>query len=238
MTIAIQTPPEAPAEPPTNRGGRPRGSRGNGKTAQEKLRRIENAKLVRAAEIEAQAQAARDKVRAEIELRREASQARKFDLYDAQESKRAPQFQIDQKGTLYILGALAIITFLTTAILTADGTIGAAESARFAFPAFGFILFGAFEVAILAFMLMYYVLGSRVDYDGNRVKSGQWFVAMVVAAGLTVALSVYHVLDLYGYDWLSVDMWFGIGIRLAVAVFFVLVSKGVANVLFAKAVSL
>jgi hypothetical protein len=234
MTIVVQPEPK----PPANRGGRPRGSRGNGKTAREKIARIENAKLVRQAEIEAQAQAARDKIAAEIELRREAAQVRKFDLYDAQEKARAPQFQIDQRGTLYVLGSLAIITFLTTAILTADGTIGAAESARFAFPAFGFILFGAFEVAILAFMLMYYVLGSRVDYDGNRVKSVQWFVAMIVASSLTVLLSAYHVLDLYGYDWLNVDMWFGIGIRLAVAVFFVLTSKGVANVLFAKAVNL
>jgi hypothetical protein len=229
MTIAIQEP-----NPP----GRPRGSRGNGKTAREKLARIENQKRVRAAEIEAQAQAARDKVRAEIELRREAAAIRKFDLYDAQERARAPQFQIDQRGTLYLLAGLAVVTFLTTAILTADGTIGAAASAKFAFPAFGFILFGAFEVAILAFMLMYYVLGSRVDYDGNRIKSVQWFVAMVVTSAITVLLSLYHVLDLYEYEWLSVDMWVGIGIRVAVAVFFVLVSKGIATVLFARAVSL
>lgn len=235
MTIAIQEPNPAPA---TNPPGRPRGSRGNGKTAREKLARIENQKRVRAAEIEAQAQAARDKVRAEVELRREASAIRKFDLYDAQERARAPQFQIDQRGTLYLLAGLAVVTFLTTAILTADGTIGAAASARFAFPAFGFILFGAFEVAILAFMLMYYVLGSRVDYDGNRIKSVQWFVAMVVTSAITVLLSLYHVLDLYEYEWLSVDMWVGIGIRVAVAVFFVLVSKGIATVLFARAVSL
>ena len=212
--------------------------RGNGKTARERLNRIETQRRVREAELEAQAQAARDRIKAEIETRRAAAQARKFDLYDAQEKARAPQFQIDQRATLYILGALAGITFIATAILTADGTIGAAASARFAVPWFGYILFGAFEVAILAFMLMYYVLGSRVDYDGNPVKSTQWFVAMIVSAGLTVALSAYHVLDIYGWEWSNVDMWIGIGIRLAVAVFFVAVSKGSATTIFAKSVKL
>ena len=212
--------------------------RGNGKTAREKLERLESQRKVRAAELEAQAQAARDRVAAEISFRREAQQNRIFEMYDAQEKARAPQFQIDQRGTLYVLGALAAVTFIATAILTADGTIGAAASAKFAVPWFGYILFGAFEVAILAFMLMYYVLGSRVDYNGNRLKSTQWFVAMIVAAGLTVALSAYHVLDVYNWEWSNVDMWIGIGIRLSVALFFVAVSKGIATTIFARSVTL
>lgn len=241
MSIAVQHPAPAPVQElvaTPEPKPQPRARRGNGKTAREKLARIEAARQVRAAEIEAQGQAARDKIRAEIETRREAAQVRKFELYDEQEKARAPQFQIDQRGTLYLLGALAAVTFLATAILTADGTIGAAASARFAVPWFGYILFGAFEIAILAFMLMYYVLGSRVDYDGKRIKSTQWFVAMVVAAGFTVLLSAYHVLDVYGWEWTNVDMWIGIGIRLTVAVFFVAVSKGIATTIFAKSVNL
>lgn len=212
--------------------------RPHSKTARKKLDSIERKRLIHAAELEARAQAAQDNMRAEIEKRREVALNRKLDLYDAQEAARAPQFQIDQRATLYVLGALTVITFITTAILTADGTIGAAQAAKFALPAFGFILFGAFEVAILMFMLMYYVLGSRVDYDGNRVPHVRWFVAMVVATSLTAILSVYHVLDVYGWQVSNVNMWVGAGIRLAVAVFFVLCSKGLATTLFAKAVQL
>lgn len=232
MTIVVQPDPK----PPVRRNASTK--RGNGKTVPEKIARIENAKRIRQAELEARAQEARDKIAAEIELRREAAATRKFDLYDAQEKRRAPQFQIDQTPTLAILGSLAAITFIATAILTADGTIGAAASARFAIDWFGYILFGAFEVAILAFMLIYYIQGSRIDHDGNPVKAGKWFVAMIAASALTVLLSAYHVLDVYDYAWTDIDMWFGIGIRLAVAVFFVVLSKGIASVLFAKAVRL
>lgn len=175
---------------------------------------------------------------AERAHKRTQDQARR-DRYAKQEAKRASQFQIDQPGTLFLLVGLAAFTFLTTAVLTADGTIGSSVAARFAFEWMGFLLFGAFEVAILAFMLMYYVLGSRINIEtGEREKATRWFVAMVAVSALTVLLSAYHVLDLYDYDWLSIDMWFGIGIRLAVSTLFVLVSKGISGVLFARAVRL
>lgn len=212
--------------------------RGNGKTTKEILAREERKIQVQQMQVKVEeARAAADDLARITQLRAE-QKARVFDRYGEQESKRATQVQIDQPIVLYVLIGLAIVTFLTTALLTADGTIGAAASAKFAFPAFGFVLFGAFEVAILAFMLMYYVLGSRIDYDGNPVKAERWFWAMVAASMLTVGLSVYHVLDLYKYDVTNIDMWVGIGIRVAVAVFFVLISKGVANVIFAKAVRL
>jgi hypothetical protein len=228
------------AQPPAGRGpGRPKGSRGNGRTAREKIARIENATLVRRAEIAAQAQEARDRVLSEVERRRAGQSERVFTTYEAQESKRSPQFQIDQRGTLLLLIGLAVFTFLTTAALTADGTIGASISARFAFEWMGYLLFGAFEVAILAFMLMYYVRGSRIDIlTGERMRAGQWFFAMVAVSALTVGLSAYHVMDLYDYEWSSIDMWFGIGIRLAVSTIFVLVAKGIAGVLFARALDL
>ena len=231
MTIVVQNP-----EP--SKGGRPVGSRGNGKTMKEIVAREQRKLAVIEMETRAtEARAAAEDINKITALRAE-QKARKLSLYEEQEAKRAPQFQIDQRPTLIGLAALAVVTFITSAILSADGTIGAGEAARFVHFSFGFILFGALEVAILAFMLMYYVNGSRVDHDGNPVRATQWFVAMIAAATVTVGLSVYHVLDLYAYDWLNIDMWVGIGIRLTVAVFFVIVSKGLATVLFAKAVRL
>lgn len=240
MTIVVQQQPEEKAV-----AGR-RGTRGNGKTEKEmqaRLGRIDAQKQIKRAvaqaELEAQAAKAQSELAIKIAERREAQASRVLEVYEHQEKKRAPQFQIDQTPVLALLGALAAITFLTTAALTADGTIGAAEAAMFALPWFGFILFGAFEVAILAFMLTYYVQGSRIDIQtGKPIPATKWFVAMIAASALTVILSAYHVLDLYAYDWNSIDMWIGIGIRLTVAVFFVLVSKGIASVLFAKAIAL
>jgi len=170
---------------------------------------------------------------------RTAEQQRKIALYEAQESKRAPQFQIDQTPVLWTLGGLGIATFITTAALTADGTVGSALVARYAVGWFSFLLFGAVEIAILAFMLMYYILGSRVDLvTGKRKAAWQWFAASIFASAVAVGLSAYHVVDLYDFDWSNPDLWVGVGIRLVTSLFFVLISKGFASVLFAKAIRL
>ena len=262
MTVVI--PQQTPSQP-----GRPRGSRGNGKTMNEMVKREER-KLARI-EMEtragqalvthelrtplavvrayadllaerfnaadAEALAAAEDI-AKITALRAEQRARVAELYAKQESARAPQFQIDQRVTLWTLSALAAIMFVAAAVLTADGTIGSAIAARFAWPWMGYLLFGVFEIAILVFMLLYYVRGSRVDYDGKRVSSLHWFAAMVFAASVTVAASAYHVMDLYNYDFASIDLWVGIGLRVIAALFFVLVSKGLASVIFAKSIAL
>ena len=234
MTIANMTDPQP--VPTVNRGGRPKGS--TDKVLKDIVQR-EDRKLARIKMEQSltEARTAAEDIARVVAIRAE-QKARVHEQYSKQEAVRAPQFQIDTRPVLKLLLVLSIVTFLTTAILTADGTVGSAGAARFFSPVLGFVLFGAFEIAILAFMLMYYVLGSRIDYEGQPVKATRWFVAMIATAALTVGLSIYHVLDLYAYDWTSIDMWVGIFIRLAVAVFFVLVSKGVASVLFAKAIQL
>jgi len=159
-------------------------------------------------------------------------QRQKQERYAAQERKRAPQFQIDQTGTLWLLMVLLSLTFLATAALTADGTIASAALSEFANDWMAWVLFGSVEVAVLTFMLTYYVKGSREK--GWNVTG--WFIAMISAAAVGVGLSVYHVLDVYNFDWLNPDMWVGVAIRLVVSVFFVLVSKAGASVLFAKTI--
>ncbi len=233
MTVVIpQMPPEK------SKGGRPRGSRGNGKTMNEMVAREER-KLARI-EMETranQARAAAEDIAKITELRAQ-QKARVAELYAKQEEARAPQFQIDQRVTLWLLSGLAAVMFIAAAVLTADGTIGSSVAARFAWPWMGYLLFGVFEVAILVFMLLYYVRGSRVDYDGQRVSSLHWFWAMVFASAVTVGASAYHVMDLYNYNFTSIDLWVGIGLRVIAALFFVLVSKGLAGVIFAKSISL
>jgi len=226
MTIAISE----------GRPGRPKGSRGNGKTPEEKIKRAKRNFAVEQTEIDIAAQRAQLTVLHNIQRRKEEQQKRVDALYTKQEERRAPQFQIDQTPTLWLLIALGAIMFIATAILTADGTIGASAAARFITPEFGYLLFGAIEVAILVFMLVYYVEGSRIGYDGKPPKATRWFVGMIAASGVAVALSVYHVIDLYSFDWLNIEMWVGVAIRITITVFFVLVSKALASVLFAKAI--
>lgn len=221
-----------------NPGGRPKGTTGNGKSAKERISRAKREFEVEQhkADLEAQrVEAALARAKAE----RRADQAKRVhELYVLQEKKRAPQFQIDQRGTLILLASLAAVMFVTTAVLTADGTIGSSVAAQYAFGWFGFLLFGAIEVAILVFLLVYYVSGSRINHDGTPVRATQWFVAMIVASVVAVAASVYHVLNLYSYEWTSIDLWVGVGLRLTTTVFFVLIAKAVAKVLFATAVRL
>lgn len=217
-----------------NLGGRPKGS---GDKVMKDLVQREQRKLARI-EFEEQANTAR---RAAEDLQRiTALRAEQKDRvhqqYVTQEQKRAPQFQIDTVVTLVILGVMGLIMFLATAILTADGTIGAAESAKYAVPWFGYVLFGSIEVAILVFLLVYYVRGSRIDYEGNPVEARQWFVAAIAGSVVAVGLSAYHVLDEYNFDWSNGAMYVGIAIRLTTTIFFVLISKAVATVLFARAV--
>lgn len=243
MTVVIPAP-----EP--KRGGRPVGSRGNGKTHRERIDRIQRraevsqmeiaeSRAVAKAQLDADMERARANIAVQIADRTTKQAQRVIATYEAQEVKRAPQIQVDQPFTFWTLTALAGLTFLATALLTADGTIGAAEAAEFAVPAFSFVLFLVFEVATLAFMLMYYMRGSRIDIiTGQRIPAVQWFVAMVVASVLTILLSTYHVLDVYDYDWTNIDMWVGTLIRVTASVFFVLISKGIAGVLFAKALDL
>lgn len=212
--------------------------RGNGKTlneieqrAKKSVARIEAEKRI------AEANATVTQMKRITELRAQARDL-KIDNYVKQEVARAPQIQIDQRKTLWLLGALAAVMFIATAVLSADGTIGAATAAKFATPVFGYILFGAVEIAILVFLLVYYILGSRMDYDGKRETSVQWFIAMIAASIISVALSGYHVLTSYNFDWSSVGLYVGVVIRVVVTLFFVLVSKAIAKVLFAKAVEL
>lgn len=199
----------------------------------------EDRKLVRI-KLEQQANEARaqaDDINRLIAIRAQQKEA-KFSLHTKQEAVRAPQFQIDQRVTLLLLLILTAVMFIATAVLSADGTIGASTAAHYGIGWFGYLLFGAVEVAVLVFMLTYYVLGSRTDYDGKKVVSWHWFLAMIIASFVAVALSVFHVLDVYKFDWTSVDMWVGVGIRLASTVFFVVCSKAAATVLFAKAIRL
>lgn len=153
------------------------------------------------------------------------------DRWIAQEQKRAHRFQIDQNGTLYLLVTLVGLSFLATAALTADGTIASAAYAQLQFGWMSVLYFAALEIAALAFLILYLVIGSR-----EAERPALWFKLLVADTILIVGTNVFHVLDAYGFDWDSPELWAGVVLRSVVPVFFVLLGHGLSEAVFAKAV--
>lgn len=149
--------------------------------------------------------------------------------YEAQEAKRSTRFQVDQNGTLYLLLALSAVMFAASAIIVANGTIAVAQFVGLAAPWMSWLFFGAVELAVLVFLLMYLIIGSRAEGSATG-----WFVAMIGASGVTLAANVFHVLSYWEFDWVEPRMWAGVVLGAFVPLSFILVSKGLSVVVFAK----
>lgn len=156
----------------------------------------------------------------------------KIQRYERQETKRATRMQIDQNVTLWLLVGLAAVTFVTSAILTAAGTVDVAiESMQLPAPWMALLVFGAIEVAILVFLLVYILRGSRGQ------SAGHWFFAMIGAASVTVAAQIYHVARGHNFDLTNPDLYAGTILAVVIALSFVLVSKAVAGSVFSESMS-
>lgn len=162
------------------------------------------------------------------------------DRYIQQEAKRATRQQIDQPATLKILIALTVLSFVSSAVLVAEGTALVAQYMIFpkGFESFGYLVFGSVEVAILALMLLYLLVGSRPDeLDPSKpAPANRWFVAMGVFVGITVLCQVFKTLDGWEYAWTEPKMWVGIVLSTIVPLSYVLISKGLSTAVFARAI--
>lgn len=160
------------------------------------------------------------------------------DRYIAQERKRATRQQIDQPATLNILISLTVASFLASAVLVAEGTALVAQYMVLPFAWFGYLVFGSVEVAILALMLLYLLIGSRPD-EADPTKPGKatrWFVAMSVFVGITIICQVFKTLDGWDYAWTEPRMWVGVLLSTVVPLSYVLISKGLSTAVFARAI--
>jgi hypothetical protein len=162
------------------------------------------------------------------------------DRFIAQEKKRAQRWQIDQNGTLIVLGILAVVSFIGSAILVADGTVHVAQFMILGAEWMGFMVFASIEVAILALMLLYLLVGSRPDeLDPSKpANATRWFVAMSVFVGITVISQVFKTIDGWGYEWAEPRMWVGVLLSVIVPLSYVLISKGLSTAVFARAIFL
>jgi hypothetical protein len=157
--------------------------------------------------------------------------------YIKQESKRATRPQIDQNGTLYLAIVLSVITFLASAALVANGTIGVAVFMGLAYDWLAWLVFGALEVAILTFLLFYLMIGSRSEDQGGGEKVAElWFRLMVGFSAIVIVANGFHTLEFWNFAWQEPRMYVGAALSMIVPLSYVLVSKGLSTVVFAKSI--
>jgi hypothetical protein len=166
-------------------------------------------------------------------------QKQNYERYLAQESKRAPRPQIDQNATLYLSIVLTVITFLASAALVANGTIAVATFMGLAFEWLAWLVFGALEVAILTFLLFYLMIGSRSEDQGGGDKAARpWFGLMIGFSAIVILANGFHAIEYWDYDWNEPRLYVGMILAMVVPLSYVLVSKGLSTVVFAKPIKM
>lgn len=171
------------------------------------------------------------------QLQEREAQNAKQERYARQEAKRATRVQIDTNNTLYLLIGLTIVMFATSAVLVANGTIQVAAYIGLAFDWMAWMVFGAVEVAILVFLGMYLIIGSRSPEDGDGPKAAlPWFGLMIAFSFITIAANAFHTVEFWQYDWSEPRLWVGTALSVVVPLSYVLAAKGLSRVVFARAV--
>lgn len=166
------------------------------------------------------------------ELAVKAEQARLRERYEAQEKRRAPRFQIDQRGTLYTNLGIAIVALITSGIISFNGITSIAPLIGLTFDWQAFLLFGFIEALIVYFTLNYLVRSSRPDDKGYGD-----FAGLIVFSAIAVAGNFWHTASFH--DWsLTADMWAGIVLSVTAPVSVIWIMKSASSTLFAKSVRL
>jgi hypothetical protein len=167
-----------------------------------------------------------------------ASNKRKAEQYNAQESKRAPRVQIDQKVVLgsWITGIL--IAFVASAIVSFNGITAVAEFVGLSAQWMAGLFFFFVELMYLLFLIAYLVLASRLDENGKPEKTWGAVMGMIGFAAIAVAANAFHTLDYWEWDWSQPQMYAGVVLAVSAPIAIISASKMASRVVFAKAISL
>lgn len=160
------------------------------------------------------------------------------DRYAAQEAKRAPKVQIDQKFVLlaWIIGIG--IAFVSSAIVSFNGITAVADFVGLSATWMAGLFFFFIELMYLLFLIAYLVLSSRVDDDGNRESTWGALWGMVGFGGIAVLANAFHTFDYWQWDWTEPRMYAGVVLAVAAPIAIISASKMASRVVFAKAISL
>ena len=167
-----------------------------------------------------------------------AVKKQKMDRYSAQEAKRAPKIQIDQKVVLgaWITGIL--VAFVASAIVSFNGITAVAEFVGLSAQWMSGLFFFFVELMYLLFLIAYLVLASRVDENGNPEKTWGAVVGMIGFASIAVAANAFHTFDYWKWDWTQPQMYAGVILAISAPIAIISASKMASRVVFAKAISL
>lgn len=162
----------------------------------------------------------------------------KLDKYRAQELKRAPKVQIDQRIILWSWIAGIGIAFISSAIVSFNGITSVAAFVGLSQNWMAGLFFFFIELMYLLFLIAYLVLASRVDESGKKEKTWGAVFGMVTFGGLAVLANGFHTFDYWSWDWYEPRMWAGIILSVSAPIAIISASKMASRVVFAKAVEL
>lgn len=169
----------------------------------------------------------------ESKLRLEQSKREK---YEAQELKRAPKIQVDQKIILWSWLIGIGMAFIASAIVSFNGITSVAVFVGLSADWMAGLFFFFIELMYLLFLVAYLVLASRVGEDGNDEKTRGAIIGMIAFGGLAVIANAFHTFDYWNWAWAEPRMWAGTILSVAAPIAIISASKMASRVVFAKAV--
>jgi hypothetical protein len=161
---------------------------------------------------------------------------RRIEMYEKQESKRAPKIQIDQKIVLWTWITGIIIAFVSSAIVSFNGITSVAQFVGLSADWMASLFFFFVELMYLLFLIAYLVLGSRLDEDGKPEKTMGAVVGMIGFAAIAVLANAFHTLDYWDWEWSQPQMWAGVVLAVSAPIAIISASKMASRVVFAKAI--
>jgi hypothetical protein len=167
-----------------------------------------------------------------------AVKKQKMDRYSAQEAKRAPKVQIDQKIVLTAWIAGILVAFVASAIVSFNGITAVAEFVGLSADWMAGLFFFFVELMYLLFLIAYLVLASRVDENGKAEKTWGAIMGMIGFAAIAVAANAFHTFDYWQWEWAEPRMWAGVILAISAPIAIISASKMASRVVFAKAISL
>lgn len=161
----------------------------------------------------------------------------KQERYLAQEAKRAPKIQVDQKIVLWAWLVAIGIAFVSSAIVSFNGITGVAQFVGLSASWMAGLFFFFIELMYLIFLVAYLVLASRVDENGNPEKTWGSLLGMIAFGGIAVAANAFHTLDYWNWDITNPQVWAGVVLSIAAPIAIISASKLASRVVFARAIS-
>lgn len=158
--------------------------------------------------------------------------------YEAQEKKRAPKVQIDQKIVMWSWIIGIAVAFLSSAVVSFNGITSVAFFVGLSQSWMASLFFFFIELMYLLFLIAYLVLASRIDENGKKESTWGGMTGMVAFGGIAVLANAFHTFDYWSWDWYEPRMWAGIVLSVSAPVAIISASKMASRVVFAKAIRL